>query len=268
MNILNIDFNELYMKQKQQSTFKPKSSQDWDKKAVNISKRIYNSIYNDALFEKINFKDCKTLLDIGCGVGNISLLASSKLQKIYSLDFSPVMLEYLNLEAEKRKIKNIKTFNLSWEDSWKNVPNSDIVIASRSMEVENMKKTLQKINSKANKRVYLTYKVGGSFLNDDILKYIGKKINKKPDYIYTVNILYQMGINASVDFIKSEGRNIQYTDKKHFIKSIVWSIGNLTKEEERLLKEYYEIHIKNSKQQNDYVCWALIHWDKKSTPCL
>jgi len=46
LNILNIDFNELYMKQKQQSTFKPKSSQDWDKKAVNISKRIYNSLFH------------------------------------------------------------------------------------------------------------------------------------------------------------------------------------------------------------------------------
>ncbi len=268
MNILKIDFNKLYMEQKKNSTFKPKNEKDWDKKAVNISKRIYNSIYNNELINKIDFEGCDTLLDIGCGVGNISLIAAKKLKRVYSLDFSAVMLKYLNEEAEKRNIKNIKTINLSWEESWKDVPKCDIIIASRSMEVKNMQEALEKINEKANKKVYLTYKVGGSFLNDDILKYIGKTINKKPDYIYTINILYKMGINASISFIKSEGRNKQYIDKESFVKSIIWSIGKLNNQEKELLEEYYDRFIKNAKQDKDFVCWAVISWDKKSGPCL
>jgi cyclopropane fatty-acyl-phospholipid synthase-like methyltransferase len=256
------------MEQKENSTFKPKGEKDWDKKAINISKRIYNSIYNNELISKIDFNGCNTLLDVGCGVGNISLIAAKKLKKVYSLDFSSVMLKYLNIEVKKRNITNINTINLSWEESWKNIPNCDIVIASRSMEVKNMKEALEKLNSKANKRVYLTYKVGGSFLNDDILKYIGKKINKKPDYIYTVNILYKMGINASVSFIKSEGKNRQYTDKESFVKSIIWSIGELSSKEKELLRKYYDKNIKDIKQDEDFVCWAVISWDKKNTPCL
>ncbi len=256
------------MEQKKNSTFKSKSEKDWDEKAISVSKRIYNSIYNNELINKIDFKSCDTLLDVGCGVGNISLIAAKKLKKVYSLDFSAVMLKYLKIEAKKRDIKNISTINLSWEESWKDIPNCDIVIASRSMEVTNMQKALEKLNKKANKKVYLTYKVGGSFLNDYILKYIDKKINKKPDYIYTINILYKMGINASIDFIKSEGRNRQYTNKENFVKSITWSIGELSNKEKELLREYYDKNIKEIKQNNDFVCWAVISWDKKSNPCL
>jgi SAM-dependent methyltransferase len=267
--INKIDFNQLYINQKQNSTFKPKNVHDWDKKASSISKRIHKSIYNKELIEQMNFEGCETFLDVGCGVGNISLLVADKFKKIYSLDFSKNMLEILENEAKKRDIDNIETIRLSWEESWENVPKCDIILASRSMEVSDMKDALVKLNEKANKRVYLTYKVGGSFIGDDILEYIGKKINKKPDFIYTVNILYQMGIMPSINYIKSEGRKQQYTDEESFVQSIVWSIGNLNEKQMELLRKYYHEKLKDKKEQDsDYVCWAVIHWDKKSLPCL
>ncbi len=268
MNINDIDFNKLYMEQKRSTTFQPKSKKEWDKKAVHISDRIHKSIYNEELINIIDTKDCKSMLDVGCGVGNISLLLSNRLEKIYALDFSTVMLENLKKEMQKRDITNITPINLSWEDEWDSVPNCDIVLASRSMEVANMKDALEKINDKANKRVYLTYKVGGSFLNDDILNYIGKKINKKPDYIYTVNILYQMGINPTINYIKSEGKSNQYENENAFIQSILWSVGELNDKQMSLLKEYYKKFIKNAKEQKDYLCWAVISWHKESPPCL
>ncbi len=130
------------------------------------------------------------------------------------------------------------------------------------MEVSDMRMALEKLNEKANKRVYISYKVGGSFISDEILAVIQRKIIKKPDYIYLLNILYQMGINASVNFIKSESRNSMYTTFDEFIKSIVWSIGDLTLEEIDKLKIYYQI-IENKKiEKNDYVKWAIITWEK------
>ena len=38
------------------------------------------------------------------------------------------------------------------------------------MEVKDIKKALKKLNEKANKRVYITTKVGGSFIDKEILK--------------------------------------------------------------------------------------------------
>ncbi len=49
-----------------------------------------------------------------------------------------------------------------------------------------------------------------------------------------------MGINASVNFLKSEGRSSMYTDVNNFIKSVAWSLGELNKEEENALRDYYE----------------------------
>ena len=268
MSIDKINFNELYKNQKQNSTFKPKSVQEWDAKAPSVSKRIHKSIYNEELLGIMNFKDCETFLDVGCGVGNISLLVANRFKKIYALDFSKEMLKSLKNEAKKRDIDNIQTINLSWEDDWNNVPSADIVLASRSMEVSDMKEALAKLNEKAKKRVYLTYKVGGSFISDDILNFIGKQINKKPDFIYTLNILYQMGIMPTLNYIKSEGRKKQYDSEESFIKSIVWSIGELSDTQIELLKEYYHTKLRNEEEGSDFVCWAVIHWDKKSTPCL
>ena len=269
MSIDKIDFNKLYKKQKQNSTFKPKSVDDWDKKAPSISKRIHKSIYNEELLNLMDFSGCETFLDIGCGVGNISLLIADKFKKVYALDFSKVMLEAVENEAKYRNINNIETIHLSWEDSWENVPKADMLLASRSMEVNDMKDALEKLNEKVNKRVYLTYKVGGSFISDDILNYIGKQINKKPDFIYTINILYQMGIKPTLNYIKSEGRKKQYIDEDSFVQSIIWSIGELSKKQISLLKEYYHKKLKNKEEKDeDFVCWAVIHWDKKSAPCL
>ncbi len=268
MGIDKIDFNELYKKQKQNSTFKPKSVDEWDKKAPSISKRIHKSIYNEELLNLMDFSGCETFLDVGCGVGNISLLVANRFKSVYALDFSKVMLKEVENEAKKRDIDNIKTIHLSWEDSWDIVPNADIILASRSMEVNDMRDALEKLNKKANKRVYLTYKVGGSFISDDILKFIGKKINKKPDFIYTVNILYQMGIMPKINYIKSEGKKKQYDSEDSFINSITWSIGELTDTQIELLKTYYHTKLEDDTSSSNYLCWAVICWDKKSAPCL
>ncbi len=269
MSIDDIDFNQLYKQQKSISTFKPKGVSEWNSKAKSVSKRIHKSIYNQELINLINLKGCDTFLDVGCGVGNISLLLSDKFKQIYALDFSKTMLELLNKEAKKRDINNITTINLSWEDDWNEVPKCDIVLASRSMEVEDMREALNKLNQKAKKRVYLTYKVGGSFISDDILNYIGKRIEKKPDFIYTINILYQMGIRPTLSYIKSEGKKKQQDSEDDFIKSILWSLGELSKKQIDLLREYYQKKLKNKEQKDsDYLCWAVISWEKKSLPCL
>ncbi len=268
MSLSTIDFNALYKQQKLRSTFKPKNRDDWEKKAKSVSQRVHKSIYNSELLSKMDFTGCSTLLDVGCGAGNIAILASKKVQKVYALDFSKNMLKHLKEEAKKQNIDNITTINVSWEDNWDDIPTCDVVLASRSMEVSDMKDALKKLNKKAKKRVYLTYKVGGSFVNDDILEFIGKKIVKKPDFIYIINILFQMGIYSTLSYIKSEGRKKQYDSLESFKKSIIWSIGEISREQEKLLEEYYDTKLKDNEEKNEYVCWAVISWDKKSQPCL
>lgn len=262
MNLAEIDFNYLYKEQKQKTTFKMKGVEDWNKKAVYMNERIHKSIYNEEFLKAINYEDCQSVLDMGCGVGNLSLKIAPKVKHVYSLDYSPRMLAYLKQNANELNINNIKPIEHSWYDSWDKIPTADIVIASRSMEVKDMQAALEKLNSKAKKRVYVSYKVGGSFLDEDILKALKKDIVKKPDYIYVLNILYSMGINASVNFLKSEGRSSMYSDVDNFVQSVTWSLGELSSEEETRLKEYFKNITQEEKNRNKYVYWALISWEK------
>lgn len=262
MRFEDIDFNKLYMEQKEATTFKMKSKEAWDIKADSMNKRVHKSIYNEQFLKFLNLEKIDTLLDIGCGVGNISLKLAPKLSKIYCLDYSTKMLELLNENAKKQNINNIITINKSWYDSWDDISNADLVIASRSMEVKNMKEALEKLNNKANKKVVISYKVGGSFVSDEILDVLQKDIIKKPDYIYVLNILYNMGINASLNFVQSEGRGTIYTSKEKFIESVSWSIGSLRSDEIKKLEIYYDNLDENKKFKEDFVSWAIISWDK------
>lgn len=262
MNLEQIDFNKLYIEQKKKTSFKAKNSDDWDKKAISMNKRVHKSIYNEEFLKILDLEGINSLLDVGCGVGNLSLKLATKLNQVYSLDYSKGMLELLERNTKEQNIKNIKNINKSWYDSWDDIPKADLVIASRSMEVKDMKEALLKLNEKANKKVVVSYKVGGSFVSDEILETLQRKIIKKPDYIYLINILYSMGINASVNFIKSEGRNTTYTSKENFIQSVSWSIDGLNDDEIERLSNYYDSLALDKKQKTDYVKWAVISWEK------
>lgn len=262
MKYNEIDFNKLYVKQKQDSTFKIKSQDAWDKKAPSMNKKVHNSIYNDEFLSIINIQKCESLLDVGCGVGNLSLKLALKLKSVNSLDYSTGMLDILKQNAINQNLSNITTIKKSWYDSWEEIPKCDLVIASRSMEVVDMKEALKKLDNQASKRVYLSYKVGGSFLSDEILEVMQREVIKKPDYIYVVNILYSMGINASVNFVRSEGRSTVYTSEEDFIKSVSWSIGDISKTEEQRLIKYYHEKIKDKEESIDYVKWSVISWEK------
>lgn len=261
MTFDDIDFNALYIKQKESTTFKMKSQAAWDKKAASMNQRVHNSIYNDELLALVKSDDSKSLLDVGCGVGNLSLKLAQNLENVYALDYSPEMLKILAQNAVDENLENITTFCSSWYDDWFDIPRADIVIASRSLEVKDMKTALEKLHSKALKRVYLSYKVGGTFVSQEILDAMQREVIKKPDYIYVLNILYSMGINASVNFVRSEGRSQVYKDCDHFIESIVWSLGEITQEERLCLKNYYETNVKNSISDIEFVKWAVISWE-------
>lgn len=262
-NIAAIDFNRLYREQRKLSSFKPKSKSDWDGKAEDFNGRTLNSGYNEAFLSRVKTAPGDTLLDIGCGVGNLSLRFAKVLKEVYALDFSPEMLAFLRENMEKEALDNITPLELSWNDDWSGVPDADIVVASRSMEVDDMEAALAKMNAKARKGVYLTYKCGGSFVDPKSLEVMGRDVEAKPDYIYILNILYTMGITASLSFIESEGRGAFFESADDYVGSVRWSLGSLDETEERRLREYYDsLDDDARKYLKAPVKWAFIYWEK------
>lgn len=260
--IHDVDFNALYREQARRSSFGRRSAGDWDRRAAQ-RERDMNSDYTRAFLRRMDLEGARTALDIGCGIGNLAIPLARRLRKVYALDFSPEMLRRLAVNARDDGVRNIKRLPLSWADSWKTVPVADIAICSRALGVKNPKRALEKMQQHARLRCYLSVHSGGSYLGPDIMKLLDRTIEPRPDYIYIVNILFQMGIRARVDFLKSEG-GMTYDSVDAFLESIRWRIGALSKKEERRLRRFFETLPRDrqgrAKYRHDFE-WAMLAWE-------
>lgn len=264
-NFEAIDFNTLYKVQKKASSHKKKSAELWDEKATDMDVKKNRGVYNEFVQNKISLHEVQSFLDVGCGPGTFALHYAPLVKEIVAFDFSTKMLEKLQNNIKQNGFKNIKVIQENIEGNWDNIPVCDVVLASRCLEVDDLKAALEKLNSHAKKAVYLTFKAGNSYMDDELLKIIKRDIIPRPDYIYVLNILYQMGIRAKLDFVPKEDASFCKSpdDIEKYVKSISWSLEGLSEQEERKVREYFiscqKKGISPAYRNNG---WALIYWKK------
>ncbi|WP_428737970.1 class I SAM-dependent methyltransferase [Sulfurimonas sp.] len=254
-----IDFAQMYIEHKKNTIFKGKNQKDWDAKSKEMAPSMQKSSYVDEFISKMEINSEDVILDIGCGPGTLAIPLAKKVKQVIAIDFSKQMLEELEKYAKDEGITNITTYHIGWEDDWSFLPHIDIAVASRSMEVSDMQKALFKMSYIAKKACYLTYKVGGSYVDMDIVNYIQKPIVKKPDYWYIPLILYTKGYLASIAYIATKGSIKSYT-KESFVSSLRWSFGSLSEAEEEKAKEYFDRFIEKEQKHPKPFKWAFISW--------
>lgn len=255
-----INFSKMYCEHKAGTDFKSKTSSDWDDKSKDMAASTINSPYVDEFISRMNLTGDEVILDIGCGPGALAVPLAKKVKEVIAIDFSLQMLEELETYAKREQITNIRTFHLGWEDDWSLLPSVDIVVASRSMEVLDMDKALQKMSSHARKGCYLTYKVGGSFVDLEILNAIGKQIKMKPDFWYIPIILYQNGYLPTIDYITTNRGSIRSSSADEFVESLNWSLGQLDTKQLNKARDYYEEFIVGQNRHPKPMQWAFIGW--------
>ena len=258
-----IDFAELYREQCRRTSYGARSSADWDRRAARRSRQVRDSDYNEEVLARVDFSGVRTALDIGCGTGNLAIPLARRLKTVHALDFSPEMLQHLERNRREAGVENIKVHQLSWADSWRAVPKVDLAICSRALGVEDLQAALEKMTRQARVRCAATIHAGGNYLGADVLALLGRELQPRPGYIYAVNILYQMGVQATVEFIRSEGGS-GYTGVNDFLQSIRWRIGALTSREEKKLRAFYRDLPKTADGIAHYrhgFEWALLTWE-------
>jgi len=255
----DIDFIKIFDIQHKETIFKPKSKDDWNNKAESFN-QFQNSSYYNIFLSKINMKKIDSVLDIGCGNGNLALKFLEKGKKVVGLDYSDGMLKAF--KENTKNYKNVKAIKKAWEEDWSDIDIYDIAVVSKSFEFEDLsvKDAIEKLNSHVKKGVYLTYYVG-NYLDDEILEVIDRKIVNRPEYILLFNVLYQMGIEAKLDFIY-ENNSIKDLKLEEFLKLVEWKIGKLNLKEINKLKEYYILKKSQNKPLFNFMKWAYIYWKK------
>jgi SAM-dependent methyltransferase len=259
MLIDEINFAGLYQQQMQLAGRKEKPPAHWDARAEKIAVDNLTTAdnYLRQLLAKIDLQDARTLFDMGCGPGTVALSLANQLEDVQGVDYSQGMLDVAARRARALGIDNARWHCRAWEDDWDALPRCDIAVASRSTLVADMRDAMSKLNRQARLRVYTTHLVNPGFASPVILRALGREANELPNYIYAVNVLYQMGIQANVEFIRGEPQD--NGSWPQFQRNVINTFGELAPGESDRLYHWYQQQNPQSIQVESRD-WALISW--------
>ena len=238
----------------------------WEEK-INRPQREEDPDYASQFLQKIKLNPQDKVLDIGCGAGNLTLPIARQVKKVTSLDISQKMLNLVKEKASKESLSNIDYIHKDWEKLTlgKDIDKHDVVIASRCLGMFDLKKELIKLNNASRGNIYLSRTAEEKdFFSAEVYKLAGKKYYPLPDYFYIYNLLYQLGISAKIDFIKTNIREC-YFSIGQAIKVWQWKMNELNPALEEKLRIYFSkslIKIGDDKwSAPPFECsWALISW--------
>ena len=257
-NFDEIDFNELYKVQRARSSFGAKTKTDWDAKAAKFNDGILQSDYIKEFLRRVDFAGVRSVLDFACGPGGLSCLAAQRVQRVVACDFSQQMLKFVRENAADLGLTNVTTLQRSFDDDWSDIESVDVVFASRCLEVSDMRATLTKLISKANRALYLTFKVGGTFVDSKLLDVIERDVAPRPDFIYVINILVQMGYHPEISYINSYCRE-SVQSAEELIKKVEWGLHDTLNDAEKArLERYFE---RGGKTHKNVMNWAFMKVD-------
>ncbi len=147
----------------------------------------------------------ETVLDIGAGVGRLSILIASQAKHVTAVEPSTKMVSYLQNNMQKAHAENISILKKRWEDVRLgfDIQPHDVLIAAYSLTMPNLKEALAKINCAAKKRVYIITSASRLF-DADLWKELYNE--EQPicwlDHLYLSSVLLELGIYANVSIIE------------------------------------------------------------------
>lgn len=265
----DLDWIQLWQNAREQKSWSSKGATDWDKKAASFAARNHHSPYVALLLSRLPLNKSYSVLDIGSGPGTLALPLAAHVNSVTAIDYSKGMLDILTSQAQETKVANLRSVLGSWEDDWKTlgiVPH-DIAIASRSMNVADLTMAINKLNEYATKYVFITDRIAPSPFDPAAFAAIGREFNSGPDYIYTINILYQLNIHPNVEVLELE-QDICFRDMEEALDSYSWMFKELTSTEKTLLEQYLHSRIISASSEQLVIRrefpprWAMIWWRK------
>jgi len=271
MRYQDIDWNSIWRRERNETSWQRKKSRDWDRRAASFARRNMDSPFVPLFLSRLRIAPDWSVLDVGSGPGTLSIPLARMGLQVTALDYSAAMLAELDKQARAEGLTSIRTIRAAWEDDWQEtgVPRHEVAIASRSLAVDDLAGALAKLDQWATKGVYIADRVGAGPFDPDVFAAVGREFRPGPDYIFTVNILYTLGIRAHVDFITLDTERA-YPSREEAIDSCRWMLEDLTPEEEKRLAAHVDANLHQLADGTGWrltrqtqPCWALIWWRKE-----
>ena len=247
----------------------------WDERVDWFEELVQQSDRAGMIMSRMKIEPSYRVLDIGAGPGTTAIPLAKNVRSVTVVEPSSGMLARLKENVSKHNLANITYIPKKWEDveigNGKDIEagGHDVVIASHSLIIKDIKDALVKINDAVKRSVYIfivagrrTEKEGSSLWS--LFNREKSRPALRPDYIYLYNILYQLGIYANVEIIDAN-HNMQFPDLDAAVLHYkTWM--NVSGADEEKLRLYLS---ENLVKEND-AFWlrhtlrtAMISWRKK-----
>lgn len=268
MNYRDIDWNELWLAAQSRKSWTRKKKKDWNDRAASFAKRVADSDFSRLFIEMMDPDPAWSVLDVGCGPGTLAIPLAQLGLQVTGLDSSEGMLEQLAKRQQETGVMTITVIHASWTDSWQELglKKHDVAIAARSLAVANLRQGLEKLNRWASKKVIVVDRVGPGPFDPDLFRALGRDFQPGPDFVFTLNILLQMGITPRLDYLEFDQQRT-YASEEEAVEATAWMVDDCTDLERQKLRGYVaeRLHENNDGTvtftRRRPVKWAFISWD-------
>ena len=246
----------------------------WDRRARDFRGGDEESPYVAGFLKYMAVRSGESVLDVGCGSGALALPLARAGHDVVGLDFSAGMLDALRRRASADGLRNVHTVQAAWDDDWRaaGVGAADVVIASRSLDVRDLRAAFQKLQAFARRRVCVTLPADGLFYPQLLAhEAVGRACVRHGDQTTAASVLRQMGIEPDVRLLEHASAS-RYESPEAARESLRRVIAPAGDDEEKALERYVAEHLVETAGPDDHhewkqepeiaVRWALLAWDK------
>lgn len=249
--LIDPDWNEIWKaRQKRHESAKhfKNSSHDWNKREnaerYDISSRSEFDERVKITIAGLDIKKNSRVLDIGAGPGTLAIPLAPLVGEVTAIEPGKGMVSILNEHARKMNITNITSIQKRWEDidlSRDLSGKYDVVIASLSLTMYDIRESLEKMNAASSDYICLFWFVDMPFwerMYADLWKPLHKsKYYSGPKADCLFNVLYQRGIYANVQMLPLN-KEYRFTSQEDMMTFFNHRFNATTASQEKIIADY------------------------------
>lgn len=267
-NIKNIDWAPLWHRQMQHTSFRGEGVDFWNKWAKELPVKDGESDYVREVIKRMHLEPGWSILDVGAGMGTMTIPLARQGYSVTALDNSPDMLDVIARNAAKEDLNNIQFVNVDWTQArvGEDFPQHDVVLVSRSLPAgSDITHSIRLFDRAALRACFITWKVTNyNELECGICDLLGTEYNTFPEYTVLYNLLYSLGIYADVEIFQVDSQwRMRSLDEAY-----LQLVRSRNVENDRIKEKIMAFLKENLLFKDGYYCkekktvWALLSWRK------